>query len=56
MVYERDQNYLNTFLHVVNTVLLPLASIDWQALEEVAYQKAKGNKKLHHKFKDFGTT
>jgi hypothetical protein len=45
MVYKPDQNYSKQILHVVNSSLLEIASIDWQSLVEVAYQEVKVDKK-----------
>jgi hypothetical protein len=43
-------------MHVVNSDLELLQSIDWDKLEELAYQETVGDKKRQHNFKDVGTT
>jgi hypothetical protein len=51
-----NKDYLNKFMHVVNTGLQLLDSVDWDKLAKIAYQETVSNKKRQHKFKDIGTT
>jgi hypothetical protein len=55
-IYQPDQDYSNSFLHIVNTGVEGIASVNWDALAQVTYKKGTGDKKRQRKFKDFGTT
>jgi hypothetical protein len=56
-IYHPDQDYSNKFLHVVNSGLPQIQSVDWERLAEIAYlENAAADKKRQHKFKDIGTT
>jgi hypothetical protein len=36
-IYHPDQDYSNKFLHVVNSGLPQIQSVDWERLAEIAY-------------------
>jgi hypothetical protein len=55
-VYHPDQDYSNNFMHVVNSGLELLQSIDWDKVTELAYQETVGDKGRQHKFNNVGTT
>ena len=55
-VYKGDKDYSNDFIHILNTGVDGMDTIDWDALANLANQKETGDKKRQRKYKDFGTT
>ena len=55
-IYQPDRDYSNNFMHVTNSGLPEIQTIDWKSISALAYKATKSDNKRQHKFKDFGTT